>query len=257
MIGEKSEIYRRFEKKLRYLPNWKIERTANALLWRYNRDLLKRPQATPIDDILEFYMRREYGITIDIRDLQSQFPGEGVLGYYDFNRREICLDQELFEDKTVVGRRRCSFTAAHEIGHYLIHGRVWEGGAVQQRLYEKGKQKEGLRILEYRSTIDVTQEKEMDHLERQANHFAACLLMPKEMVKQAMRGQGHLYPIVVSMGDIAGEGNELFEYSYELVKSTEIHDIFKVNVSAMAYRLIKLGLLVREKEIEEGMILKW
>jgi hypothetical protein len=68
-------------------------------------------------------------------------------------------------------RRRQRFTIAHEIGHFVLHRDLIEVGLVDDELY--------------RSDLS-------NDLERQANYFAAQLLLPAEWVRQFYKGEKSL-----------------------------------------------------------------
>ncbi len=93
--------------------------------------------------------------------------------------------------------RRRRFTIAHEIGHFVLHpGRVRpeRGGATTEAMRRE---------------------------EREADAFAADLLMPEHLVRQA----------------VAEQGADLHRLA----------DRFDVSVSAMQVRLSRLGILARER----------
>ena len=108
-------------------------------------------------------------------------------------------------------RRR--FTMAHELGHYLLHRSILdeEGGTNDNRLYRND-----INGRAYNSQIE-------DIHERQANSFAANLLMPEEAVRrvwleEARKCQGGVPTL------------------------TALHRRFRVSPSAMKWRLKNLGL---------------
>lgn len=102
---------------------------------------------------------------------------------------------------------RQHFTLAHELGHYFLHKELLqeEGGFIDQ-----DDQLDGNRVL-YR--LDSASRSE---LETQANRFAASLLMPRELVKDAWRSTGTI---------------------------EECAKIFKVSTIAMNIRLTELELV--------------
>lgn len=120
----------------------------------------------------------------------APFPYENVL--------KECTDLEIFfltlEDENVSGatlykdgkfsilvnadkhENRQHFTLAHELGHYFLHQDILkqDGGFIDEE-----KQLDGSKIL-YRLD-DATR----DEIETEANHFAASLIMPRDLVKDA------------------------------------------------------------------------
>jgi predicted transcriptional regulator len=97
------------------------------------------------------------------------------------------------------GERRRRFSIAHEIGHFVLHpgqARYERGGAVN----------EAMRVRE-----------------REANAFAAELLMPEHLVRQAVLEDG--------------------------ADARRLADRFEVSVAAMSLRLRRLGLAERQSEL--------
>jgi len=136
-LTEKNNLYGRYEKKLHYISNQEIEALAYGLIHRFNRDILKTPQPTPIDDILEFQIKEKHKIDFNIEDLIKKYPEQEVLGYFDIYGKKIVIDKTLYEDTSEIGERRCSFTISHEIGHYMVQGMRVEGHIRQMDLFEK------------------------------------------------------------------------------------------------------------------------
>lgn len=98
------------------------------------------------------------------------------------------------------------FTVAHELGHYFLHQENLKTEEVLIENIDLGSSSTLFRLDENLSTV----------LEREANNFAACLIMPEKFVIEAWN----------SLEDVE-----------------ECAKIFKVSVSAMSIRLEKLRLL--------------
>jgi len=119
------------------------------------------------------------------------------------------------KQKTFVGvnafhhSNRKRFTIAHELGHYFLHKN--EDTFVDNN--------ENLELVKFRdNTAPKTQE------EREANCFAAALLMPSKSVTK------HFCALTEVMGDIT----EVIE---------KLSDKYEVSHDAMMYRLINLKLI--------------
>lgn len=112
-----------------------------------------------------------------------------------------------------VYRRR--FTMAHELGHYLLHKSILDeaGGTNDNRLYRND-----INGRAYNSQIE-------DIHERQANSFAANLLMPEDAVRQAWEEESQASPRPDGLPSL-----------------TALHRRFQVSPSAMKWRLKNLGL---------------
>ena len=113
-------------------------------------------------------------------------------------KREIWLNGREAEESP--GRRR--FTLAHEVGHWVCQ--VLEGKTAPV----------------YCRPVDVTEAADRA-LEREANVFAAELLMPEELVAQE-------FPRVATMAELA--------------------DWFGVSAEAMSWRLYNFGLTDKKSE---------
>ena len=110
-------------------------------------------------------------------------------------------------------RRR--FTIAHEIGHYMLHKSLLDeaGGTNDNTMYRND-----INGRAYNSHIN-------DFHERQANSFAANLLMPEEEVRR-----------------VWSEKSQQSSHPEELPTLTEMHRHFRVSPSAMRWRLKNLEL---------------
>ncbi|MCX6790750.1 MAG: ImmA/IrrE family metallo-endopeptidase [Candidatus Gribaldobacteria bacterium] len=102
---------------------------------------------------------------------------------------------------------RQHFTTAHEVGHYFLHQDIIKSKTI---IIDGDDSLDGSAML-FRSDVDVA-----TNIEREANNFAATLIMPEKFVKKA----------------------------WEALKSVEeCAKVFNVSVSAMAIRLEKLRIL--------------
>lgn len=159
-------------------------------------------------------LHQKYGSTIPI-DVYAIAEGEGV------HVEEVDLEPNvsgflvLKEDEVVIGVNknhhpyRKRFTIAHELGHHLIHGAM----AASNVMTEEGE------LVFFRDQASESGEIEQ---ERQANQFAADLLMPKDLLKT-------LVPTKIRMTD-----------------ETSIRKLavkFDVSFAAMSFRLSALKLL--------------
>lgn len=103
-------------------------------------------------------------------------------------------------------KTRQYFTLAHELGHFYLHKKLIKDG---KGLVDKENTLDSSTIL-FRNDIAKN-----DQIERHANRFAAVLIMPEELVKDAW--------------------NELKDVG-------KCADVFGVSVLAMSIRLEKLGI---------------
>lgn len=106
----------------------------------------------------------------------------------------------LKKDMAVIGinnsqhPRRQRFTLAHEIGHYVLEHKIMNIGDL----------------------VDDANTDTSSPIEREANYFASCLLMPRELVKKHIKGK------------------------YEI---KELAKKFDVSEQAMTIRILELGLI--------------
>lgn len=92
----------------------------------------------------------------------AEFENKDVSGFIDFDKKMILVNKYDWSS-------RQRFTIAHELGHWVLH---------QKEI----KEDRDLVIL-YRRPI----EGEKDHLEQEANCFAANLLVPVNFLQEAIR----------------------------------------------------------------------
>jgi hypothetical protein len=122
--------------------------------------LERRTPATPVEDIADSLCGLH---VVEVEDL-------GVSGMLVPARREILVDAG--ECRDVPGRRR--FTVAHEVGHWFLHATAPEATPVYCRTSE----------------VQEQAERPSDPREREANRFAAELLMPEPVVRELAAHHG-------------------------------------------------------------------
>jgi len=113
------------------------------------------PLPVPIEEWIEHPLGFDFGVE-DLSDL-----GEGVLGASYVEDRRIVVDQSVTRHD---GRFR--FTAAHELGHMLLHYQ-------QHKVFTDSRE-----LIRGRDA----------QVERQADRFAAAILMPLQLVMQQLFG---------------------------------------------------------------------
>jgi Zn-dependent peptidase ImmA (M78 family) len=152
----------------------------------------------PVERIAEFL-----GAELSYRPLEGDVSG---LLYRDGDRAVIGVN-------ALVARTRQRFTIAHEIGHFLLH----KGHEViVDKLVHVN--------LRSNATVPIASPEE----EREANWFAAELLMPASLVRRLAREQ---------------VGRQVLVSAPDLVST--LASRFAVSPQAMEYRLVNLGLLGR------------
>jgi hypothetical protein len=137
-----------------FIPKKRLERAAEKLLLDFG-SVSKPP--VPVEDILE----RHLGFALTFADLAAIFERGGVLGATWMGSREVVIDQQLDPDVHPESEGRFRFTLAHEIGHCVLHGA-------------------SLGLLP--TTLSTELRLTKNPIEWQADYFASCLLMPRELL---------------------------------------------------------------------------
>lgn len=151
-----------------------VEAAAARLLQRYGADfgpVLAPP--VPFELLCDFL-----DLTLEPRPLARTLPG--VLGAISFSQRRILIDEGC------VASTRYGFTVCHEIGHWELH----RGLATMPRLALAAEFGGG--------PVDlVCRDGERTVIEREADRFAAALLMPESLVRAAAAGLDVGDPVVL------------------------------------------------------------
>lgn len=129
-----------------------IKRIAEEFLSQYNQDDLI---PVPIEEIAEFKLHIQI---VPIPQLKSVFK---IDGFINSTFDQITLDDEVFNRF----EERARFTIAHEIGHKILHEKYF-------------KHKKFTLIEEYIKFQETISSDNNYILERQANYFAGCVLVP-------------------------------------------------------------------------------
>jgi len=95
---------------------------------------------------------------------------------------------------------RKRFTVAHEIGHFVLHYRQLGNGTNDTKAYRADEQEDA-----YENWIDV------EH-EREANGFAAGILMPAPLVRRQYRAMQGLNDIPERMAPLFGVSEAAMRY---------------------------------------------
>lgn len=167
-----------------------IFRKTEEFISAYNLNSSRLP--IPIRELIE-----KLGVTVIEHDFDNNISG--VLSINGQNKSIGINKSE--------GEQRKRFTLAHELGHLILH-------------QEKGNL--FMDSILFRKTGDGYTKKE-EKIEREANFFAANILMPANRVREELRN-----------------------VTLDFIEDTSIEDLaekFGVSVSAMNYRLINLGII--------------
>jgi Zn-dependent peptidase ImmA (M78 family) len=241
-----------------YLAEKAIERDAEALLaeYAYARDLVIAPPI-PIEDIIENHLK----LGVEFDDTHGLFGiprrglniGEGpdILGAILFDQKQIIIDESLDPDENPSMEGRYRFTLAHEGGgHWRLHRHMYTGDSAQVSLFSETST----------PSVVCRSGQSKERIEWQADFYASCVLMPREMVIKAWHDRfGNKKPRIfrrnegINVGEITDpEMRRSFERSERGHFDQEMHEFarpfakqFQVSLIAMRIRLEKLGLLLR------------
>ena len=250
-----------------YLAEKAIERNAEALLaeFAHARDVVIEPPI-PIEDIVEKHLK--LGIEFDDTHRLFGIPGTGIdlgqgpdiLGAIFFDEKRVVVDESLDPEEYPNKEGRYRFTLAHEGGgHWRLHRSLYARDSAQ------AAQLAGSSV----PSVICRSSQAKERVEWQADFYAACLLMPRNLVFQAWKLEfGDLEPrelIEISGGpedndrEIEEIDPEDKQFLREVLPSPRdpaemlseevarpLAEQFVVSPIAMRIQLEKLGLLIRE-----------
>lgn len=204
----------------------------------------------PIDDIVEEHFK----IAVEYRDLRKEFPEWDVHGAIYVNSKKIAVDQRLVPEAnpSMLGRYR--FTLAHELAHWRLHRHLYMHRANEPTLLQNGNIRPD----------HIFRSNSSDPKEVQANRLAACILMPREMIKR-MWHQVHDSMDPIFLDDLRPKQQQIlaaevrFRGNFKDGKDAidnmllehiarPLADRFEVSPDAMRIRLETISLLQRKKE---------
>jgi hypothetical protein len=237
--------------KLRFMQPQEFEDEAIQLLAEYgNKHGLVTAPPIPIDEIVELYLE----LNLEFLDMQAEFGVDDIHGALWVNDRRVGVDIGLDPAENPSRLGRYHFTLAHETGHWRLHRQLFFRNANQLSLMPEDKPRP-----EY-----ICRSSDKTPIEYQADQFAACLLMPKEMVKREwFAWRGTMDPIylddLVSDPDVMlvreqvgrsgylsqdkSQDNLLFE-----IACKPFAERFSVSAEAMRIRLETLKFLFKNRE---------
>jgi IrrE N-terminal-like domain len=233
--------------KLRFMKDQEFEDEAALLLAEYSNQhgqVVTPP--IPIDEIVELYLQ----LQLEFKNMQQLFGVDDVHGALWVNERRVGIDERLdpAQHHSMLGRYR--FTLAHEAGHWRLHRQLFQKKANQLKLLPEGADRP-----EY-----ICRSSDNEPIEYQANRFASCLLMPREMVKRVwhecrlnmepiyledLRCDNQMMTLIQSRSNTATSENDDLLLAQV---SRPLADRFQVSPDAMRIRLEGLNLLQRKKE---------
>lgn len=213
--------------KVRFLRVEEIENAVAELLRNFCR---KRNRAlttpVPVEDILEKHLQ----VKLEIKDLVKLLGVPDVLGAAWFDLGIVRVDERIVDQEG-----RYSFTLSHELGHWILHRPQMEAERIAPTLFGNGASVPAF--------VCRTSEKKAP-AEWQADQFAARLLMPTRLVRDAFTAACGGGAIEID-GMSQRREDAAVQARWRDVASTVIESGKFSNVSneAMRYRLSDLGLV--------------
>jgi Zn-dependent peptidase ImmA (M78 family) len=233
-------------KKLKYnsvgipiLSAREIEAVANELLQKYCPDVLHKPSMTPVAEIIKRLGERT-GLLFAIEDLGHRGTAK-VLGKVSFHKKTLYLDTSLDNELKAAFR----FTAAHEIGHWILHRYNYKNWKFQSHNETSG----GLQDDD--STLcRLGNRTQSDWLEFQANVFAASLVMPREMFITALKRIQCEIGICKNFGRIYLSNVPSSHRDYDIIIA-RLSQVFQVSKKSVQVRTKTLRLVEVDKSEEK------
>jgi Zn-dependent peptidase ImmA (M78 family) len=229
-------------KKLKYnsdgipiLSARKIEAVANELLQKYCPNVLHKPSMTPVIKIIK-RLRGRTGLLFAIEDLGHKGTAK-VLGKVSFHKKTLYLDVSLVSERKAAFR----FTAAHEIGHWILHRYNYKNWKLESD--------DSLQDDE-RTLCRLENRTQNDWLEFQANVFAASLVMPREMFIAALKQIQCEIGICKNFGRIYLSNAPSSHQDYDIIIA-RLSQVFQVSKKSVRVRIETLRLVEGDKSEEK------
>ncbi len=159
-----------------------IAAEAESLLAEYERMFVTRIEApVEIEDIATCVL----GLDVGFEDLQARF-NDRVHGALWLQGRTIRIDEELNPAQCPAMLPRYHFTLGHELGHWVLHRRYFVDDLGNPLVFRADELPDVICRSNGRRPL----------IERQADTFAGCLLIPERLLRRAYRDLvGHEEPI--------------------------------------------------------------
>ncbi|MCD4784767.1 MAG: ImmA/IrrE family metallo-endopeptidase [Candidatus Eremiobacteraeota bacterium] len=202
-----------------------IEDKAELVIQEYN---LKFPDAkiteppVPIENIIEAL----FELYLEIDNLRKKLGNTDVLGALFRKDRKISIDESVVEQEG-----RYHYTCAHELGHWVLHRDYLNYNENQLTFFDNFAQ----------PSIICRSSMYKEPVERQADKFAANLLMPKKMICK------YIHEKFGSIDDFRRHYNKNPAILNNIV--FQMKNLFRVSKQAMRIRIEELKLLKNSSQI--------
>ena len=191
----------------------RIEEAADNLLDEYRDFAGEFRLPVPVESIAEHFLKYDLEITDE-----GLFSDPSFLGGISFETNTIFVNASIEDHEG-----RYTFTIAHEIGHHVLH----------KDLYDE--------LVADRSQILCREKKQKPLIERQADRFAAALMIPRYILSDEVKKFNPKTPRTL------GEALRLANY---LINESGFEN---VSISALMNRLKDLGLIHQSIPYQTGI----
>jgi len=260
MVSSISVMNFGFRKKSNGVPilsKDEIDDYAEIILHDFKPELLRTPQPTPVEDVVELYL----DLSVDYHNLS---PDKSVLGMiafndgyvevYDENNKKqflevsegtVFVDNSLLDDDQ---RGRCRFTFGHEPGHWLFHRHKYVINKDQMSIFdffeEPQDEQQKVYVKCHKNNVGKISRRnggfhdDDDWMEWQADYFSSAMLMPKKIFKLAAN------EVMGRLGlkqDYFHSTHPSISFMNARMIASSLAQTFDVSFQASAVRLYKLG----------------
>jgi hypothetical protein len=208
----------------------RIEEIATELLQKRCPQTLLKGCQTPVMDILAS-LKEHTDLNYVIGDLGA-VAGKKILGRVNFRKRTLFLDLTLTAEREIQFR----FTAAHEIGHWVLHryrSLRFEGEPVQEFTDDED------------SLCRLDSKTPQEWVEQQANVFAAALVLPITTFKQELIKAQKEIGITRNLGTVFLNSHPSSDHDFGSILSI-LSDRYGVSKESVRVRLRTQRFLVGE-----------
>lgn len=167
-------------KGLKILNKEAIEQKAIAVLTYYKDDYFNYLKATPLEELVIF-LADKHKIEVNLlANLGFSNDGTRILGCFSPSKKAIYVDGALKKDDN----NKYRFTLAHELGHLVLHRKCeYKDSDTNLTSNKVLVDKDSISLYNLKKELTT----DLDFLEWQANYFASCILLPKQMLYAGLK----------------------------------------------------------------------
>lgn len=201
-----------------------VARDTQIKLWLNRKTLWSGSEVGALEVLNPTVGANFFGFAVDDSSEIGRYSDD--IGLYDIAGL-INREQKIIRVSRSLPAPKRRFTIAHELGHLLLHPDLVMHRDRPLDDYSKANNR-------------------ADPIERQANHFAVCFLMPAKLVIEAFELRFGSNPIA-RMAKTDSLKDRAFHFAsveaYASQRFNSLASLFGVSLSAMAYRLLELKLI--------------